>query len=137
MAWWKEQPLARWHAAERQSARRGRRVTGRLVREPPEQATAWFPQLENEPIYSHSYCITSCLLAHCLFGRFFLAFFPLYSHELRNENVEELIPDLASESGGELDVELVSDGREKGRENEKGRRREEWRTSWEKRSQGS
>src|SRR5947209_19481855 len=46
------------------------------------------------------------------------------AHELRNENVEELIPDLASESGGELDVELVSDGREKGRENEKGRRRE-------------
>src|ERR1700680_1946470 len=79
MAWWKEQPLARWHDAERQSARRGRRLTGRLVREPPEQETAWFPQLENEPIYTHSYCITSCLLAHCLFGRFFLACFPLYS----------------------------------------------------------
>jgi hypothetical protein len=48
---------------------------------------------------------------------------------LRNEIVEELIPDLVSESRGELDVELVSDGRNRGRENEKGRRREEWRTS--------
>jgi hypothetical protein len=27
----------------------------------------------------HYYCITSCLLTHCLFGRFFLASFPLYS----------------------------------------------------------
>ena len=27
----------------------------------------------------HFYCITSCLLAHCPFGRFFLASFPLYS----------------------------------------------------------
>jgi hypothetical protein len=27
----------------------------------------------------HFYYITSCLLTHCLFGRFFLAFFPLYS----------------------------------------------------------
>src|SRR5260370_14694507 len=27
----------------------------------------------------HFNCITSCLLAHCLFGRFFLAFLPLYS----------------------------------------------------------
>src|SRR5947207_14824344 len=35
--------------------------------------------LKNEPACSHFYCITSCLLAHCLFGRFFLAFFPLYS----------------------------------------------------------
>src|SRR5579863_8248199 len=30
-------------------------------------------------VLSHFYCITFCLLAHCLFGRFFLAFFPLYS----------------------------------------------------------
>jgi transposase len=27
--------------------------------------------LKNEPVLSHFYCITSCLLAHCLFGRFF------------------------------------------------------------------
>src|SRR6266516_1227264 len=66
----------RWNNAERQSARR---VTCRLVREPRQQATAWVPKLENEPACSHFYCITSCLLAHCLFGRFFLAFFPLYS----------------------------------------------------------
>ena len=38
-----------------------------------------FSELKNEPILSHFYCITSCLVAHCLFGRFFLAFFPLYS----------------------------------------------------------
>lgn len=44
-----------------------------------EQGTAWFPKLENEPAYFHLNYITSCLLAHCLFGRFFLAFFPLYS----------------------------------------------------------
>src|SRR5437879_10478221 len=49
------------------------------VSRPREQATAWVPKLENEPACSHFYCITSCLLAHCLFGRFFLAFFPLYS----------------------------------------------------------
>jgi hypothetical protein len=39
-----------------------------------------------------------------------------YSHELRNEVVEDLIPDLVSESRGELDIELVSDGRNRGRE---------------------
>jgi putative transposase len=33
----------------------------------------------NEPVLSYFYCITSCLLAHCHFGRFFLACFPLYS----------------------------------------------------------
>src|SRR2546430_3166278 len=38
-----------------------------------------FSELKNEPVCSHFYCITSCLLAHCPFGRFFLAFFPLYS----------------------------------------------------------
>src|SRR5205085_10882526 len=38
-----------------------------------------FSELKNEPVLSHFYCITSCLLAHCLFGRFFLASFPLYS----------------------------------------------------------
>jgi hypothetical protein len=38
-----------------------------------------FSELKNEPVRSHFYCITSCLLAHCPFGRFFLAFFPLYS----------------------------------------------------------
>ncbi len=46
---------------------------------PRAQETAWFPKLENEPVCSHFYCITSYLLAHCLFGRFFLAFLPLYS----------------------------------------------------------
>src|SRR6266700_7513514 len=30
MTWWKEKPLARWNDAERQSAKRGRRLTGRL-----------------------------------------------------------------------------------------------------------
>ncbi|HYX49554.1 MAG TPA: hypothetical protein VE843_07415, partial [Ktedonobacteraceae bacterium] len=35
-------------------------------------------KLNNEPVLCHFYCITCCLLAHCLFGRFFLAFFPLY-----------------------------------------------------------
>jgi Nucleotide modification associated domain 3 len=30
MTWWKEKPLARWNDAERQSARRGRRLTCRL-----------------------------------------------------------------------------------------------------------
>src|SRR5436305_7481728 len=30
MTWWKEKPLARWNDAERQSARRGRRVICRL-----------------------------------------------------------------------------------------------------------
>jgi len=49
------------------------------VSRPREQATAWVPKLKNEPVLSHFYCITSCLLAHCPFGRFFLAFFPLYS----------------------------------------------------------
>ena len=48
------------------------------VSRPREQATAWFPELKHEPVCSHFYCITSCQLAHCLFGRFFLAFFPLY-----------------------------------------------------------
>src|SRR2546423_15299300 len=30
-----------------------------------------FSELKNEPVRSHFYCITSCLLAHCPFGRFF------------------------------------------------------------------
>src|SRR5258708_34225212 len=46
------------------------------VSSPREQATAWVPKLENEPACSHFYCITSCLLAHCLFGRFFWRSFP-------------------------------------------------------------
>ena len=49
------------------------------VSRPREQAMAWVPKLENEPACSHFYYITSCLLAHCPFGRFFLASFPLYS----------------------------------------------------------
>jgi len=41
---------------------------------------------------------------------------------LRNEVVEELIPDLVSESRAELDVELVRGGKNRGMESEKGRR---------------
>src|SRR5947208_17073536 len=38
-----------------------------------------FSELKNEPVCSHFYCITSCLLAHCAFGRFFFAVFsPLF-----------------------------------------------------------
>lgn len=44
------------------------------------------------------------------------------THGMRNEVVEELIPDMVSESHGELNVELVSSGRNRGREDEKGRR---------------
>jgi hypothetical protein len=44
------------------------------------------------------------------------------THELRNEVVEELIPDWVGESRAELDVELVRGSRNRGRENEKGRR---------------
>jgi len=47
---------------------------------------------------------------------------PCTAHELRNEVVEELIPDLVRKSRGELDVELGNAGRNRGRENEKGRR---------------
>jgi hypothetical protein len=52
---------------------------------------------------------------------------------LRNELVEELIVDLVSESHAEPDVESVRDGRTSGMERKKGRRREELRTSREKR----
>ncbi len=38
-----------------------------------------FSGLKNEPVCSHLNYITSCLQAHRLFGRFFLAFLPLYS----------------------------------------------------------
>jgi hypothetical protein len=41
---------------------------------------------------------------------------------VRNEVVEELIPDVVSESHGELNVELASKGRNRGREDEKGRK---------------
>jgi hypothetical protein len=44
------------------------------------------------------------------------------SHELRNEVVEELTPDLVGESRAERKVELMRDGRNKGMEGEKGRR---------------
>jgi len=44
------------------------------------------------------------------------------AHELRNEVVEELIPDLMSESRAELDVERVGESRNRGMESEKGRR---------------
>lgn len=48
------------------------------VSPPREQGAAWFPKLKNEPVLPHFYCTTSCLLAHCPLGRFFLAFLPLY-----------------------------------------------------------
>ena len=47
---------------------------------------------------------------------------PCNAHELRNEVVEELIPDLMSESRAELDVELVGESRNRGMESEKGGR---------------
>ncbi len=45
-----------------------------------------------------------------------------WAHELRNEVVEELTPDLVGESRAELKVELMRGGRNKGMEGEKGRR---------------
>jgi hypothetical protein len=44
------------------------------------------------------------------------------AHELRNEVVDELAPDLVGKSRTELDVELVRDGKNRGMESEKGRR---------------
>jgi hypothetical protein len=44
------------------------------------------------------------------------------AHDLRNEVVEELIPDLVSENLTELDVPHVRGGRSRGMENEKGKR---------------
>jgi len=41
---------------------------------------------------------------------------------LRNEVVEELILDRVSKSGAELDTLLVSRGKSRGKESEKGRR---------------
>jgi hypothetical protein len=41
---------------------------------------------------------------------------------LRNEVVEELIPDLVGENRAELDAPLVRGGRNRGMESEKGRR---------------
>jgi hypothetical protein len=45
----------------------------------------------------------------------------LITHELRNEVVEELIPDRVSESRAELDVELVRGSRNRGIWSEKRR----------------
>jgi hypothetical protein len=59
------------------------------------------------------------------------------AHELRNEVVEELIIDYVSESHAEPDVESMRDGRTSGMESKNGRRREELRTSLEKRPGGS
>jgi hypothetical protein len=44
------------------------------------------------------------------------------AHELRNEVVEELIPDLANESCARLDVELGRGSRNRGREHEQARK---------------
>jgi hypothetical protein len=44
------------------------------------------------------------------------------THGMRNEIVEELLADLVRESRGEVDVELGSAGRNRGREQKKGRR---------------
>jgi len=45
-----------------------------------------------------------------------------FAHELRNEAVEELIPDRMDESRAELKIELMRDGRNKGKKGEKGKR---------------
>jgi hypothetical protein len=55
------------------------------------------------------------------------------AHELRNEVVEELIPDLMSKGHAELDVERVRVAETEGWKAEKGRRREESGKSQEKR----
>ncbi len=44
------------------------------------------------------------------------------AHELRNEVVEELIPNLVGESRAELDAPLPKDGRNRGMKGEKSRR---------------
>jgi hypothetical protein len=56
-----------------------------------------------------------------------------HTHELRNEVVEELSIDNVSERHAEPDVKSMRDGRTSGMESNKGRRREELRTSLEKR----
>jgi len=55
------------------------------------------------------------------------------THDLRNEVVEELIPDLMSKGHAELDVERVRGAETEGWRAEKGRRGEESRKSQEKR----
>jgi len=52
----------------------------------------------------------------------FLARAPGIAHELRNEVVEELIPSVGNESCAELNVECGQGSRNRGRENEKGRK---------------
>ena len=59
------------------------------------------------------------------------------AHELRNEVVEELSPDLMSESRAEPDVKPVRDGRNSGMASKKGRRWEELRNSQDKRAGGA
>ena len=54
------------------------------------------------------------------------------AHELRNEVVEELSPDLVGESGTELVALLIAGGRNRGMKSEKGRRGEEQGNSREK-----
>src|SRR2546429_3809239 len=58
------------------------------------------------------------------------------AHELRNEIVEELIPNLMSESCTERTAPCVGGNRTRGMESKKGRRREELRKSQEKRPEG-
>jgi hypothetical protein len=55
------------------------------------------------------------------------------AHELRNEAVAELTPDLVGKSRAELDAPPVRDGRNSGMESKKGRRWEEVRNSQEQR----
>ena len=62
---------------------------------------------------------------------------PRNTHDLRNEFVEELSPDLMSESRAERDAPQVRDGRNGGMESKRGRRWEELRDSQEKRPGGS
>ena len=59
--------------------------------------------------------------------------FGAFTHEVRNELVEELIIDYVSESHAEPDVESMRDGRTSGMESKKGRRRGEVSKSQEKR----
>src|SRR6266700_1840047 len=60
-----------------------------------------------------------------------------YTHELRNEVVEELICDQGGKSRAYLNIELVRSGRKRRKEREKGRRGEESKKNQEKRPQGS
>src|SRR5438309_1051134 len=67
--------LANWRTQSRTLGSVEERYTGTLHGRTSKRLATW----QIDSYLSHFYCITSCLLAHCLFGRFFLASFPLYS----------------------------------------------------------